>query len=135
MGHVIVGVDEGPEAPTLIAVAAEMAQRHGAPLSAVTVGRDGAEQDGAPWLPDLLLRIREKHPQLQCAGFTLTGTPADEITEAASGARLLVIGSRGLSGISGIVRGSVSQAILEGTSSPVLVVPSRTTSDKHRASG
>jgi nucleotide-binding universal stress UspA family protein len=51
--------------------------------------------------------------------------------EAARGARLLVLGSRGLSGIPGIVRGSVSQAILENTSSPVLVVPSRPPSRNH----
>lgn len=130
-GHVIAAVEEGPEAPTLLAVAAEMAQRHDASLSAITVGPDGAAQDSAPWLPDLLLWIREKHPKLQCASFTLTGTPADKITEAARDARLLVIGSRGLSGIPGIVRGSVSQAILESTSSPVLVVPSRPSTHKH----
>ena len=130
-GHIILGVDEGPEAWSLLAVAAEMAHRHGLPLSAITVGRDGAAQDSASWLPDLLLRIREKHPKLQCASFTLTGTPSDKITGAARGARLLVIGSRGLSGIPGIVRGSVSQAILERTSSPVLVVPSRPASHEH----
>jgi nucleotide-binding universal stress UspA family protein len=124
-GHVIVGVDEGPEAPTLIAVAAEMAERHGVPLSAVTVGRDGTAGSSVAWLSDLLLPIREKHPRLQCASFTLRGMPADKITEAAHGARLLVVGSRGLGGISGIVRGSVSQAILEDTGAPVLVVPSR----------
>lgn len=129
-GHVIVGVDDGPEAPKLLAVAAEMAQRHGVPLSAVTVGRDGAAQSSVPWLSDLLLPIREKHPYLQCSSFTLAGMPADKITEAAHGARLLVIGSRGLSGLPGIVRGSVSQAILENTDAPVLVVPSRQNSHK-----
>lgn len=124
-GDVLVGVDDGPEAPTLLAVAAEMAQRHGVPLSAVPVGRDGAAQGSVPWLSDLLLPIREKHPHLECASFTLAGMPADKITEAAHGARLLVVGSRGLSGLPGIVRGSVSQAILENTDAPVLVIPSR----------
>ncbi len=130
-GHVIVGAEEGPEAANLLAVAAELAQRHGAPLTAVTVRPDGAARDGTAWLPELLHRINEKHPQLQCAGVTLTGTPAGEVTEAASGARLLVIGSRGLSGLPGIVRGSVSQAVLESTSSPVLVVPSRPLKPEH----
>lgn len=117
--HVIVGVDEGPEASSVLAVAAEMAHRHGLPLSAVTVGRDGGTQDGPPWLSDLILQVREKHPQLQCASFTLTGKPSTIINEAARGARLLVIGSRGLSGIPGIVRGSVSQTVLESTSAPI----------------
>lgn len=130
-GHVIAAVEAGPEAPTLLAVAAEMAQRHGVPLSAVTVGPEGTAQDRAPWLPDLLLPIRAKHPKLQCDGFTLAGTPTDEITEAARSARLLVIGTRGLSGIPGIVRGSVSQAILESTTSPILVVPSRPHTHQH----
>lgn len=131
-GHVIVGVDEAPEAPTLLAVAAEMAQRQEAPLSAVTVGGGGAPQGGAPWLSDLIRTVRSKHPHLQCATFTLKGMPANKITEAAHGARLLVIGSRRLSGIPGIVRGSVSQAILENTDAPVLVVPSRSPSHKDR---
>lgn len=130
-GQVVASVEAGPAAPHLLAVAAEMAQRHGVPLCAVTVCPKGAEPGRDPWLSDLLLRIRQKHPGLQCGSCTLSGTPAHEITEAARGARLLVIGTRGLSGIPGLVRGSVSQALLETTSSPVLVVPSRHPSQGH----
>ena len=130
-GQVVVSVEAGPAAPHLLAVAAEMAQRDGVPLCAVTVGPNGTEQGGDPWLTDLLHRTRQEHPGLQCGSRTLSGSPAHEIAQAARGARLLVIGTRGLSGIPGIVRGSVSQAVLESTSSPVLIVPSRHPGKRH----
>ncbi|WP_409017537.1 MULTISPECIES: universal stress protein [unclassified Arthrobacter] len=53
------------------------------------------------------------------------------MTETSRGAPLLVIGTRGLSGIPGYLRGSASQAVRESTSTTVLVVPSR---DPHRNS-
>ncbi|WP_309073984.1 universal stress protein [Paenarthrobacter sp.] len=130
LGHVIVAVDEGPEASSLLAVAAEMAHSHGVPMSAFTVVPDGAGPDSVSWLPDLLRPASEKHPGLQGASYTLKGAPSAEIAEAAHGARLLVVGSRGLSGLPGILRGSVSQAVLERSFSPVLVVPSRLLSHK-----
>jgi nucleotide-binding universal stress UspA family protein len=97
-----------------------MALRHGLPLNIVTVG---PETDPDPALTDVLARIRLEHPKLQCGAHTLSGQPVHEIAEAARQSWLLVVGTRGISGLTGMVRGSVSQALLQHASSPVLVVP------------
>lgn len=124
-GQIVAAVEAGPAALSVLAVAAGMAQCHGVPLCAVTVGSDGAEREDGLWLLDLLFKIRRRHPLLPCGSCIVSGTPALGIMEAARGARLLVIGTRGVSGLPGLVRGSVSQAVLETASSPVLVVSSR----------
>lgn len=130
-GQVIASVEHGPEAAHLLAVAAKMAEQHGVPLCAITVDSHKPVPGRDSWLADLLHSIREQHPGLEAGTCVLSGTPAHEIAEAARGARLLVIGTRGLSGIPGLIRGSVSQALLEATSAPVLVVPSRHHGPKH----
>jgi nucleotide-binding universal stress UspA family protein len=47
--------------------------------------------------------------------------PAQALIEAARGARLIVVGSRGRGGFTGLALGSVSQAVLHHASCPVLV--------------
>lgn len=128
VGQVLAAVSSGQEAPPLLAVAAEMAARRGVRLCAVSVGEAG--QDSL-WLSDLLPRLRGKHPHLQCEAVLLVGAPADQIAEATRGARLLVMGTRGRSGIPGIVLGSVSQAVLKDAACPVVVVPPRLSAGKH----
>ncbi|WP_171059492.1 universal stress protein [Arthrobacter crystallopoietes] len=113
-------VEPGSAAPGVLSAAADMALRHGLPLNVVTVG-PGTDPD--PALTDALDRIRRQHPKLQCRAHTLSGKPVHEIAEAARQSWLLVIGTRGISGLTGMVRGSVSQALLQHASSPVLVVP------------
>jgi nucleotide-binding universal stress UspA family protein len=55
---------------------------------------------------------------------TLTvGSPAACILEAAAGADLVVVGSRGLGGFKGLVLGSVSYHIVHHATCPVVVVP------------
>lgn len=59
-----------------------------------------------------------------CEASVLQGSPAAAIVEAASKehADLVVVGSRGLSGIGALVLGSVSREVVESTGCPVLVV-------------
>lgn len=49
--------------------------------------------------------------------------PADILSKASSTASLVLLGTRGHGGFAGLVLGSVSQAVLNRTISPVLVVP------------
>jgi nucleotide-binding universal stress UspA family protein len=51
------------------------------------------------------------------------GHPAQVLLEAATGAQLLVVGSRGHGTFAGILLGSVSQHCLQHASCPVVVVP------------
>ena len=50
------------------------------------------------------------------------GHPAEVLVEAAEGAELLVVGSRGHGGITGMLLGSVSQAAVHHARSPVVIV-------------
>lgn len=119
-GQIVAAVEPGPSAAAVLSAAADMAQRHNRSLNAVTV--DPATE-GQPVLPDLLARLQAKHQGLRCSVHTLSGRPVHEITEAARDSWLLVVGTRGISGLPGLLRGSVSQALLQHVISPVLVVP------------
>jgi nucleotide-binding universal stress UspA family protein len=53
------------------------------------------------------------------------GTPAKAVLDAAEGADLIVVGSRGRGGFTGLMLGSVSQQVAHHATCPVVIVPSR----------
>ena len=65
-----------------------------------------------------------KH-KLEIDTILLEGNPAEMILAEADAikANLIVIGSRGLGGVRGLLLGSVSQAVVKGAKVPVTVVP------------
>ncbi|MDX3714730.1 universal stress protein [Streptomyces europaeiscabiei] len=66
--------------------------------------------------------LRLRHPGLEVSVEQVPGPPAEVLTEAAKDAELLVLGSRGLSGIGGFLVGSVGQAVVAHTGQPVVLV-------------
>jgi nucleotide-binding universal stress UspA family protein len=53
----------------------------------------------------------------------VAGAPARALLDAAKDADLLVVGSRGLGGFSGLLLGSVSQQVAHHATCPVVIIP------------
>jgi nucleotide-binding universal stress UspA family protein len=68
--------------------------------------------------------ITEKYPDLKVEIRLLEGRPSSTIVEQAEndGVDLIVIGSRGIGGITGWILGSTSHKVVESCTVPVLVV-------------
>jgi nucleotide-binding universal stress UspA family protein len=82
-----------------------------------------AAERAAAAAPDLLIDVDE-----------LPGAPAYTLTEAGSGASLLVVGARGIGAFTAMVLGSVSQYVSAHATCPVVVVREETTA-AHRQVG
>ncbi|MFI7579445.1 universal stress protein [Kocuria kalidii] len=137
-GKVVVGLDAlGSRNPALWK-AMEYAQEHGKTLALVSV--NGALSGTPSWFQDefnqaryfheadrKLTQISEEiaaeHPGLTVEHHIFVGRPARILTNATRTADLVAVGSRGIGGFRGLLLGSVSQAVLENTAGPVMVVP------------
>jgi nucleotide-binding universal stress UspA family protein len=67
-------------------------------------------------------RAAKAAPDLLIDADHLTGGPAEAVTEAGSGALMLVVGSRGVGAFAALILGSVSRYAATHSSSPVVVV-------------
>lgn len=138
-GRVVVGVDAlGSRNPALWK-AVEYAQRHGRKLALLSV--NGALSGTPTWFQDefnqaryfheaderlaeISREIAEEHPELAVEHHIFVGRPARILMHATDSAELVVVGSRGIGGFRGLLLGSVSQAVLENATGPVMIVPS-----------
>jgi nucleotide-binding universal stress UspA family protein len=75
-------------------------------------------------LSDTLEKAKKKKPNLQISTKLVEGRPANKIVETAKEGNfdLIVLGSRGLSGITGFLLGSVSNRVSNDAACPVLIV-------------
>lgn len=137
-GKVVVGLDAlGSRNPALWK-AMEYAQEHGKTLALVSV--NGALSGTPSWFQDEFNQARyfheadrklteisdeiaAEHPELTVEHHIFVGRPARILTNATHTADLVAVGSRGIGGFRGLLLGSVSQAVLENTAGPVMVVP------------
>ncbi|MCU7722430.1 universal stress protein [Actinoplanes sp. KI2] len=124
-GPVVVGVDDGPAASTIIGRAFEEAALRGAPLLAVTAHANGhptpaaAEALGAeidprldPW--------REKYPSVQVEREYASGRPDRVLVQRCQQAQLVVVGPR-RHGYQGVMLGAVGSGLLRRAACPVLI--------------
>ncbi|EAQ00662.1 hypothetical protein JNB_10824 [Janibacter sp. HTCC2649] len=72
--------------------------------------------------------LRETHPDVDCTVEVLRNSAAKVLTERSVDAGLIVMGTRGRGGFTGMLLGSVSQQVLETASCPVMVVRAAPTS-------
>ncbi|HEX5401611.1 MAG TPA: universal stress protein [Pseudonocardiaceae bacterium] len=142
-GPVVVGVDGSPVSEAALATAFEEAALRGAELVAVhtwtecasdsayatarqfIVDWDGIERRQVQLLADQLACWRTKYPDVPVRQIVARDRPVRCLLDAAAGARLLVVGSRGHGGFTGMLLGSTSQALVYHATCPLMVVPGR----------
>ncbi len=141
-GLVVVGVDGSRQSLGATAAAGRYAARTGARLRAVACwqaplrGRsladwlrdhpDVSPEDVARSTADAALQrarvvLHEQYPDVPLEELVEEGQPAHVLARHAEQADLLVVGTRGRSGLAGLVLGSVSQWLVARASCPVLV--------------
>ncbi|MFE9746702.1 universal stress protein [Saccharothrix saharensis] len=136
-GPIVVGVDGSQSALTAVRWAAEEAARHRVPLALVhayllpkrgypdvvvtsSQVRAAFEDQGRQWLETAAASVRDLVPDVGTS--VVAAQPAAAMIAASEGARLVVLGSRGLGGFLGMVVGSVAVAVATHGRSPVAVV-------------
>jgi len=75
-------------------------------------------------LNDALMRVKSKNKELDVEGILKEGRPSSIIVDVAEkdGVDLIVLGSRGIGGITGWILGSTSRKVVDSCTKPVLVV-------------
>ncbi|WIY00460.1 universal stress protein [Amycolatopsis mongoliensis] len=138
-GPVVVGADGSPLSEAAIAWAFEEASVRNAPLVALYTWHDGdtaglfsdgnvafqgesLRDSGRRLLAQRLAGWQEKYPDVRVERRVEHDRPRDRLLSASRGAQLVVVGSRGRGGFTGLVLGSTSQALLHHAACPVMVV-------------
>lgn len=133
---VIVGLDGSPESHAAAEWAAREARLRGLPLKLVNVWEPaptpvaqapllGAEtqQHWSEQIPrEAAEGLRLRHPGVEITAEQVYGRPGEILARLAEDAALLVLGSRGLSGIGGFLVGSVGLAVVAHAERPVVLV-------------
>ncbi|GGP52048.1 universal stress protein [Saccharothrix coeruleofusca] len=125
-GPVVVGVDGSPASERAVEFAFEEASLHGVPLTAV-IARTGEAEPASRAEERRLLAERlagwpEKYPDVRVERLVLRDPPVRALLGVARGARLLVVGSRGLGEAVGAPLGSTSRALVHHAPCPLAVV-------------
>ena len=138
-GVILVGVDNSPNSNIAASWAVVIARARGAPIRAVTAWTrrtpsdlDGADDQTARATSDAAFTGTES---LQGAGLegievaAVRGPAAEALLETADAldASLLVVGTRGLGPIAGLLLGSVSRRLLFTTDRPLALIPRQST--------
>ncbi len=136
---IVVGVDRSTSALQAARWAADEAARRRAPLRlvhAVTISTpayagglgypqsffDALESDGRQLLVETETAIHQVHPELDVDVEVQTADAVPALIEESDNARLVVLGSRGLGGFSGILVGSTAVALVAHGHCPVAVI-------------
>jgi nucleotide-binding universal stress UspA family protein len=123
-GPVVAGADGSAAASAAIAFAGEEAMLRAVPLHIVCALADApGSLGGARRMQEAvdhdIACLEKQHPELTILRQVTFGQPRTALLDAAAEAQLIVVGKRGRGGISGMLLGSVAQAILHHAPCPV----------------
>lgn len=134
--YIVVGTDGSTHAANAVTWAAHEAQRLGVPLRIVTVferwaemrpGSDDVhtveEQHARGLLDQARDTVLTRFPDLQVETDLRSGEPEEELGRASADALLLVTGTRGRGGFTGMLLGSTSRSLTLRAVPPLVVVP------------
>lgn len=144
---VVVGVDGSPSGDRALDLAADLAAHAGAPLRVICAWELPAadspafdyweaaspDADWARTQHDVAVKVvtagvqraKSLHRMLVATGDVLQGPAGAVLAGASHDAGLVVVGSRGLGGFTGLVLGSVSHHVIHSCACPVMVVRTR----------
>ncbi|MGE2730025.1 universal stress protein [Mycolicibacterium vaccae] len=133
---VMVGIDGSPASDNAIAFAFDEASRRGVDLIALHAWSDVAvfpilgmdwhqyEEQGHEILSERLAGWKERYPDVHVQRRIVCDKPARWLIDEAPLCQLVVVGSRGRGGATGLLLGSVSTKVAESAQAPVAVVRS-----------
>ena len=146
--HITVGIDGSDSARAAAVWAAEVAVRHGAGLrllyaTDVEPGMFGTGPNlarglrdrGRTRLDEAEATVRQHYPDLAMDGEVRAGSPLAELIEASRTAVMMVVGSRGLGGVAGLLAGSTAVGLAGHGECPVAVIRDLTPVDVLTLSG
>lgn len=141
ISRVVVGTDHSPHGKAAVRFAFDEASRRGVPLRVVSTweipllgGRlywmvwqsmSDLQEDAESQLDREIAAERERYPELRVDTVVEQSEPASMLLHQVRDDSLVVVGSRGHSGVSGVLLGSVSQAMLHHAPCSVAVVHSQ----------
>lgn len=139
-GRIVVGVDGSPGSDAALRWALTEAHLRGASIDAVhawtypyvadvaylaraSIDREEVAASAKEVLREALARVADEAKGIRIDEIVVEGSASHMLTEAAKGADLLVLGTRGHGGFSGLLLGSVSQQAAHHATCPVVIVP------------